>query len=108
MRGKHRVELRHFPRGAEMGEILDFGAGGKRGEVGLRLGRRDKAVQPVSAVIQCVAFEFGDQRRAIVERQPATFQFTRQVERELEHRVEQRRLFGPFVQALQAVEEVAD
>src|SRR5690606_18727869 len=50
----------------------------------------------------------GDQVLACVERQLAALDQPRQLERELEHRVEQRRLGRAPVQRLQAVGEVGD
>src|SRR5690606_27774331 len=64
--------------------------------------------QPFGAALERLAFELGDQRLAIGQRQLARFQAPRQVQRQLEHRVEQRCLFGALVQRLQPFAEVGD
>ena len=105
MRGEHGVELRDFPAGAEGGEVLLPRAGLERREVGLRLDRLDQRAQVRRAAFERAALEIGDQPLARVERQRAALDLARQVERELEHRIEQRGFLGALVQRLEAGEQ---
>src|SRR5690606_41575687 len=68
----------------------------------------DQPAQPLGAALERLALELGDQRFAVGQRQLAGLDLPREVQRELEHGIEQRSLFGAPVQRLQAFGEVRD
>ncbi len=96
MRGEHRVQLRALPAGGETLKILAI-----CGEAGGLGGRGKQPPQLARARFQPVTLQLGDQRGQIVERNLAPLQRARQIERQLKHRVEQRRFARALVQLAQ-------
>ena len=99
--GKHRMHVRAFPRGAEALEIIACRR--QRGEPVVGLLRFEQIAEPHSPRIERLRFEFVDQPGQRVDPQLAAFELARNVERELEHGVEQRRLARLAVEHAQPV-----
>ncbi len=99
MRREHCVQLRLRPMVAEGLEPAIVGT--QRIEPRLRAFGIDQRRQPVRARIERALLQLVHQRRDVLQRQLTALQFARQVVRQLEHRVEQRRLARAFVQIAQ-------
>ena len=105
MSGEHGVEQRPLPMGAKRGEVLTSQFALESIGISVERNGRDQRPQVLGAALQRIAFEFGDEGVAVVERQLAALDQPRNVERELEHRIEQRGFLGALVQRLEAGEQ---
>ena len=68
---------------------------------------REQIEQAVGAAQQALAFQLGDQPCCARQRKAASFQCARNIEAELEHRIEQRRLGGSQMQHAKAFTQVS-
>ena len=110
MRGKHAVELRTLPPRAECRKLVRLGV--QRAFETLfvcrQRNRRDQSAQVTRAPLQRLAFELGDHRLESVESNLARFELAREVQRELEHRIEQWGFAGARVVLLEAFDKLRD
>ena len=101
--GEHGVELRPFPARSEAGEILLATSHPCRGSR-----RSEQGAQLAGAGLEPVAFQLSHQCGEIIESEFAPLQRAREIERELEHRVEQRRFPRALVQLAQPCLQLFD